>query len=144
MKLVRVSGDVVVKDGSGLGKEYYERVFELDDAVDSEGVARSVIRRAMIEGELRRSVPGFVRVRTMQVDSMETVSGEKADGGRLERLAMAAVEAGVMPERMDLYRTDAAKERALEGALEGAKLRKARKAGRPRKGVDVVDEGYVD
>jgi len=143
MKKVKVEGEVVIKDHGSQYIDFYEREFELDDAVTDEGIARSVIRKTMIGNELRKSVPGYKRVRTMQVVGFEATA-EKKQGGHLERVAVEAVKAGVMPENLDMYRDDAGKVRAIEGALEKAKARKGVKAKGTVADPEVVDEGYID
>lgn len=141
MKIAKVEGEVVVKDGSGLSVEFYEREFELDDAVKDEGMARAVVRKAMVADELRRSVEGYKRVRTMQLVSLEDRAGAKV-GGELDRLVVKALEIDAVPENLEKYGSDESKKRAVKASIdrvEGARRRKAKKGA-----VEVIDEGYVD
>lgn len=141
MKVAKVEGQVVVKDGSGLAVEFYEREFELDDAVKDEGMARAVIRKVLIEEDLRKSVENYKRVRTMSLVSLVDRAGKK-ENGKLELLAMEAVQKGVVPENLNMYKSPEAKEKALEAAL-ARPVKKVRKA-EPEVDSGVVDEGYVD
>ncbi len=142
MKKVKVSGEVVIKDNGAQRVDWYEREFDLDDAVEGVAMARAVVRKALIGNELQRTIPGYKRVRTMQVDSLESVPGKKEGGGRLEQLVVEAVKADVMPENLDMYGSDKSKEMAVQSALDRNAERKKRV--RKREAVDVVDEGYVD
>jgi hypothetical protein len=142
MKIAKVEGEVVVKDGSGLRVEFYEREFELDDVVKDEGTARAVIRKALVADELRRSVEGYKRVRTMQVVSLESRDGAKA-GGELDKLVVRALEMDAVPENLEKYGSVESKERAVRASIERVEVAKRRKAKRVRE-VEVVDEGYVD
>lgn len=143
MKVAKVEGEVVVKDGSGLSVEFYEREFELDDVVKDEAMARVVLRKTMVEDELRRSVEGYKRVRTMQVVSLEERDGEKKGGGELDKLVVKAVEMDVLPENLGVYRSTESKEKAITASIERAEVARKRR-GRKKGEAEVVDEGYVD
>lgn len=143
-KLVTVEGQVVVKQSGGLVVEHYEREFELDDGIGSEAEARSLIRKALIEPELRKSVDNFRRVRTMQVVSMADKKGKKESATELEKVVQEAVKLGCMPDSLEMYGDQASKVEAVKRAIK-KKKEHDKTADKPKPDANgVADLGYID
>lgn len=139
--VVKVEGEVRVKDGTGVGTEFYEREFELDDSVgENEGVVRSIIRKGFIVEDLRRSVKGYKSVRTMEVVSIDKKDG-KANTSELGELTSEAVKLGAVPDNLDLYGSEKSKADALRRSIE--KKKESDKAP-AKKDEQVEDLGYID
>lgn len=140
---VKVSGEVVLKDGRGTEVKWYEREFDLEDSYGEDvGVLRSVIRKGMIEYDLRKTEERFKAVRTMQVDSVEKVGGKGDVASELDKKLLEATKKGCVPDNLGAYGGEKAKIEALDRALSrvGKKGKKSEKVGN----AEVVDEGYVD
>lgn len=140
---VKVSGEVVLKDGRGTEVKWYEREFDLDDSYGEEvGILRSVIRKGMIEQDLRKSEDRFKAVRTMQVDSVEKVGGKAEAASELDKKLLEATKKGCVPDNLAAYGSDRSKIEALDRSLSrvGKKGKKSEKVGN----AEVIDEGYID
>ena len=133
--VVKVEGELVVKDGTGSMIEFYEEEFILDSSI-SLGQARSLIRKGLITEKLRRSKDGFKRVRTCQVVDMSPTT-EKAEGGELAKEMIKAVELGCVPGNIDSYKKPEDKLRAVKKAIDTHSKRKTPKS-------NVKDLGVVD
>ena len=147
VQVVKVEGEVRVKDGSGMSSQYYEREFELGDEISEVSVARSIIRKALIVEDLRKTVSGFKSVRTMQVVSMSKRGGKKEGSTKLEQLVSEATKLSAMPDNLDQYDTVRAKEEAIERSV--AKKKQVDKSVKNNKstgvaGSTVEDLGYID
>lgn len=134
---VKVEGEVRVRDGSNLTTEFYEREFDIDD-VENEGIARSVVRKALLGEDLRRTVRGFKSIRTMRVVDLSQKKGKKTEVTKLERLMAEAIKEDAVPDGLDQYGSADSKVAALERSL--AKKRSPFR--RPDDGVE--DLGYID
>jgi len=125
-KLVKVEGELVVKDGTGRMIEFYEEEFILDESVDSVDKARSLIKKGLITERLQRKVSGFKAVRTVKVISIED-SEEKADDSDLTKAMLKAIELNCVPQNIDSYKRTDYKLKALEKAITAQEERNAKK-----------------
>lgn len=125
-KLVKVEGELVVKDGTGRMIEFYEEEFILDESVDSIDKARSLIKKGLITERLQRKVSGFKAVRTVKVISIED-SEEKADNSDLTKAMLKAIELNCVPSNIDNYKRADYKLKALDRAIEAQEERNAKK-----------------
>ena len=125
-KLVKVEGELVVKDGTGRMIEFYEEEFILDESVDTVDKARSLIKKGLITERLQRKVSGFKAVRTVKVVSIED-SVEKADDSELTKAMLKAIELNCVPQNIDNYKRADYKLKALEKAIDAQEERNAKK-----------------
>lgn len=139
VQIVKVEGEARVRDGSNLTTEFYEREFEIND-MKSEGEIRSLVRKALIVDELKKTIKGFKSVRTMEIVDIKKKEGKKEDTTRLEDLMAEAMKLEAVPDNLDQYGSTKSKEEALERSI--AKKKKADKA--PKKKEQVEDLGYID
>ena len=123
--LVKVEGDLRIKDGSGMMIDFYEEEFILSDAIKNKEQALSLIRKGLITERLSRKVAGFKSVRTCQVISIEPTT-EKAEQSDLEIILLKAIELGCVPENIDNYKRPDHKLKALQKAVELAIVRAQR------------------
>lgn len=139
--VVKVDGEVRVREGNSLTTEYYQREFELDDSVGTdEGVIRSILRKGFIVEDLRKSVKGYKSVRTMGIVSVEKRNG-KAEVSELGKLTSEAVKRNAVPDNLDLYGSESAKIEALKRSIE---KKKAHDKAPVKKDEQVQDLGYID
>lgn len=115
-KSVTVEGEVVTRDGRGTAIEFYEKTFILDDAVQNESQARSVIRKGMITEALRKEVENFKHVRTCQVIEFKNTD-EKPEASEVDQLLLKATQLGCVPDNIDNYKRADFKAKALEKAI---------------------------
>lgn len=140
---VKVSGEVILKDGRGTEIKWYEREFDLGDEYGEDvGILRSVIRKGIIEQDLRKTEGRFKSVRTMQVDSVERVGGKGESASELDTKLLEATKKGCVPENLAAYGSDKSKVEALDRAL--SRVVKKGKGSEKVGNVDVIDEGYID
>lgn len=135
-KIVKVEGEVVVKDGTGTALEFYEAEFVVDDAVENENQARAMIQNGLLGDKLRRTIDGYKRWRTCAVVSMGA-SQEAAPDSDLDKALLEATKLGCVPENIENYRRPDYKLKALVAAIDNHK-----KAKKPKDAFK--DEGYVD
>ena len=133
--LIKVEGELVVKDGTGSMIEFYEEEFVLDGSISKEQ-ARSLIRKGLITEKLRRTKEGFKRVRTCQIVDISP-SNDKAEDSELSKAMIKAVELGCVPGNIDSYKKPEHKLKAIEKAIEAQNKRKTPKS-------NVKDLGVVD
>jgi hypothetical protein len=134
--LIKVEGELVVKDGTGRMIEFYEEEFILD--VSDKNKARSLIRKGLITERLQKKTQGFKSVRTCQVISIEPTQ-EKSEVSELSQVMLKAIDMGCVPENIDSYKRQDHKLKALQRAIEVAEKRKA-----SQKPDNVKNEGVVD
>lgn len=137
-KKVKVEGEVALRDNNSVVLEWFEREIILDDSVKTLEEARRIIKRGLINEELKK-MPNFKRVRTCQVVSFEDTT-DKAENSDLQKALIEATKLSCVPENLQNYRKEEDKVRALSQAIEKAKARAKKK---PTKGNE-TDLGYVD
>ena len=136
-----VEGEVMVRNSAGITElDFYEESFFLDDSIDSEGVARQIIRKGLLTDRLSKKVKGFRRVRTCQIVGLEKTS-DKAENSDLDKLLTEAVNLGCVPTNIDNYRRPDYKLKALQKAIDNEKARQEKLKG---KKSNVQDMGYID
>lgn len=142
--LAKVEGEVFVRtEAKTVNIEFYEEDFILDDDIKEIAIARSIIRRAMIDQRLRKKVTNYKKVRTCQVISLEPVD-KKSETGSMEKKLLEASKLNCVPQNLDSYANDKSKEKALDKAIETAKDRKKKAAAKKKKAQQVEDLGMVD
>jgi len=142
--LAKVEGEVFVRtDAKTTNIQFYEEEFILDDDIKDIAIARSIIRKAMIHDRLRKTIKNYKKFRTCQVISLKPVS-TKAETTDVERKMIEAAKLNCVPMNLDSYATDQSKEKALDKAIESAKVRKAQVKKTGKKDIQIEDEGYID
>jgi len=134
--LIKVEGELVVKDGAGRMIEFYEEDFILD--ISDKNKARSLIRKGLITERLQKKTHGFKSVRTCQVISIEPTE-EKSEVSDLTTAMLKAIELGCVPENIDNYKRQDYKLKAVQKAIENFEQRK-----KAKKPDNVTNEGVVD
>jgi len=123
-KIAKCEGQLVVKHAGGFENEFFETEFTLSDSVQSIDQARSIIQAGLLHERLTRDVPKYKHWRECQVVSLES-STETVETSELEQLLLECSEAGVVPENLSSYTTDANKTKALKKALDNHHKRMA-------------------
>lgn len=139
--LAKVEGEVFVRtDARATNIKFYEEEFVLDDDVKDIGQARVIIRKALLDERLKKSIEHYKKFRTCQVVSLEPTD-KKSDSGPVEKKMIEASKLNCVPENLDRYSDSKSKEKALDKAIETKKKR-----GRPAKKdkFEVEDHGIVD
>lgn len=133
-----VEGELFTKDSNGTTMEFYQEDFVIDgDITNNE--ALSLIRKGLISERLQRKVNGFRRIRTCQlVDSKP--STDKPEDSELTRTLTEAINLGCVPQNIDNYKRKDHKLKALQKAIEGHKVRLAKKTKDSTQDLGIVDD----
>ncbi len=137
--LVKVEGELIVKDGTGRMIEFYEEEFIISSKVTTREQARSLIRKGLIRERLKK-IDGFRAVRTCQVVSMEPTEQE-AEQSELDIALIKAIELGCIPENIDSYKRQDYKLKALQKAIELATARNKKKKAEAKKAALQAEDG---
>ncbi len=143
--LVKVEGEMIVKDGTGRMSEPYEEEFIISHEIKTPEQARSLIRNGLIVDCLRKKVNGFRAVRTCQIVSMEPTK-EQAPQSDLDKAFIKAIELGCIPENISVYKSPVSKLKAIEKAIELAETQKKKKkaAAKAKLQLEAEDGGEID
>lgn len=135
--LVKVEGEVIVKDGTGSMIEFYEEEFVLEIGL-TKSEYLSLIRKGLIAERLRKR-DGYKRIRTCQIVSIDSTDNAKDETTDLTKAMLRAVELNCIPANLDNYKRADYKLKAILKAIDLAE----KKAKAPKKDI-VQDMGYVN
>jgi hypothetical protein len=121
-KKVVCEGEWVRMIGKVSSIDWFEdEIFILDDSVEDQQVALSIIQNTKIADRLRRSdkYEGFKRVRTCSIAKFVTVA-EESEEAEEEKLLVEAINLDCVPETLGNY-TGKIRQRKIKESIDGRK-----------------------